>query len=83
MLPFATTWMALEVFMLSEIRQRKINTLWYHSYVEYKKYNKLVNVTKKKQTDRYREQSGGYQWGEGSGEGQYRVRGLRGTNYYI
>ena len=49
--------------------------------MESKKYNKLVNITKKKQTHRYREQTGGYQWGEGRGEGQYRGRGLRGTNY--
>ena len=28
-----------------------------------KKYNKLVNITKKKQT--YREQTSGYQWEEG------------------
>ena len=32
-----------------------------------KKYNKLVNKTKKKQTHRYREQTSGYQWGEESG----------------
>ena len=35
--------------------------------------------TKQKQTHRYREQASGYQWGEG----QYRGRGLRGTNYYV
>ena len=49
--------------------------------MESKKHNKLVNITQKKQTHRYREQTSGYQWGEGSGEGQYRHRGLRGTNY--
>ena len=38
--------------MLSEVNQRK--TLC-HLYVEIKKYNKLVNITKKKQTCRYRE----------------------------
>ena len=38
---------------------------------------------KKKQTHRYREQINGHQWGEGSGERQYRGRGLRGTSYYI
>ena len=37
------------------VRQRKINTVWYHLYVESKHYNKLVNVTKKKQTHSYRE----------------------------
>ena len=38
---------------------------------------------KKKQTHRHTEETSGYQWGEESGEGQYRGRGLRGTNYYI
>ena len=32
--------------------QRKTNTVQYHLYVESKKYNKLVNVMKKKQTHR-------------------------------
>ena len=36
------------------------------------KINKLVNITKKKQTHRYREQTSGYQWGEARGEGQNR-----------
>ena len=27
-----------------------------------KKYNKVVNITKKKQIHRYREQTSGYQW---------------------
>ena len=42
-----------------------------------------MNITKKKETHRYREQTSGYQWGEGNGEGQHRGRVLRGTNYYI
>ena len=44
-----------------------------------KKYNQLVNITKKKQTHRYREETSDYQWGEGHDRG----RGLRGTNYYV
>ena len=37
-LPFATTWMDWEGIMLSEISQRKTNTVCYHFlYVEYKK----------------------------------------------
>ena len=32
-------------------------------------HNKLVNVTKMKQNHRYREQTSGYQWGEGRGKG--------------
>ena len=35
--------------------------------MEYKKYNKLVNIIKKKKTHRYREQSSGYHWGDGKG----------------
>ena len=53
--PFAATWMDLEGIMLSEISQRKSNTISYYLYVESKKYNKLVNKTKKKHTHRERE----------------------------
>ena len=60
-LSFTATW--LEGILLSEISQRKINMVSYHLYVESKTYNKLVNITKKKQTDRYREQTSGYQLG--------------------
>ena len=46
-------------------RERPISLICvYHLYMESKKYNKLVNKTKKKQTHRYREQTSGYQWGE-------------------
>ena len=38
--------------------------------MESKKYNKLVNKTKKKETQGYREQTNGYQWGEGRGKGK-------------
>ena len=40
----------LEDTMLSETSQTKTNTILYHLYVKCKNYNKLVNVTKKKQT---------------------------------
>ena len=66
-LPFVATWMDLGSIMLSEINQRKTNTVWFHLYMEYEKYSKLVNITKKKQTHRYRLQSSGYQWREGGG----------------
>ena len=59
-------WMDLEDIMLSEVTQRKTNIVWYHLYVESKQYNKLVNITKKKQTPRYREQTSGYQLGGGA-----------------
>ena len=37
----------LENIMLSEISQRKSNTVWFHLSVKSKKYIKLVNITKK------------------------------------
>ena len=52
-LPFAATWMDLE----------------------------LVNITKKKQTHRHREQTSGYQRGEGSREGQHRGGEVGETNH--
>ena len=65
--------MDLEGIMLSEVRQRKRNTIRYYSYVESKKYNKLVNIIKRKQTHKYREQTSGYQWGERRGRSNKRV----------
>ena len=38
-------------------------------------------IIKQKWTDRFREQTTGYQWVEAGGEG--RDRGLKGTNYYV
>ena len=61
--------------MLSEISQTGKYCMI--SYVESKKYSKLVNKTKKKQAHRHRKQTSGYQWGEGREEGQYRGRGLK------
>ena len=41
-----------------------------------------MNITKRKQTHRYREQTSGYQWGEGR-EGQNRGGGVGDTNYWV
>ena len=49
--------------------------------MEYKNYNKLVNITKKKQTHRYKEQTNDYQWW--GGEGQYRDGAVGGTNSWV
>ena len=57
-------------YLVKWVRQRKTNIIGYHLYVESKKYNKLVNITKKTQTHRYIEQTSGYKWGEGRGKGQ-------------
>jgi len=32
-MPFAATWMEPETLILSEVRKRKTNTIWYHSYL--------------------------------------------------
>ena len=45
-LPFVTR-VDFENIMLSEISHRKTNTVSYHLFVNLKKYNKLVNITKK------------------------------------
>ena len=78
---FATTWMDLEDVMISEISQKKASTIWYHLYVKYKKYNKLVDITKKKQTHKYREQTTQqFPVETDKEEGQYRGRGLKSIN---
>ena len=46
---------------------------------EYKKIQQTSEYNKKRSKHRYIEQIRGYQWGEGSGEGQDRGRGLTGT----
>jgi len=43
-LPFAATWMYQKNIMLSEVRQKKTNTVWYHLHVESKTENKELCV---------------------------------------
>ena len=40
--PFVATWMELEAIMLSEIRQSKIDTICFHSYVDPEKLIKSI-----------------------------------------
>ena len=58
---FVIAWIDLVGIMLSEISQRKTNTMYFHSYVESKNQNK----TQQKQTHRHRKQDGcqrGVEW---------------------
>ena len=64
--------------MVSEISQTEKDKYSMLSLILESK-NKLVNITKQKQTHRYREQTSGSHWGEG----QYWGRGLRDTNNYV
>ena len=48
-MPFCSTWMDLEIIILSEVNQRKINTI-YHLYLKFKKMIQMTLFTKEKQT---------------------------------
>ena len=50
-LPFATTWIDLEIITLSEVRWRKTNTTCDHVYVESKKNNSTNELIYKTETD--------------------------------
>ena len=50
---------------VNEMSDRERQILYDIAYIcILRKYNKWVNITEKKQTHRYREQTSGYQWGE-------------------
>ena len=45
-MPFAATWMQLEIIILNEVRRRRTNTIWYHLYVESKLWHKWTYLQK-------------------------------------
>ena len=73
--------MNLGVIMLSEISQRKLNTVCYHLCVKSKKYTTDYKKIGNRLTDTENKLS--YLWEEGQGKGQDRNKGLRDTNYYV
>ena len=60
-MPFTTTWMDLEIIILSEVSQRKRNIIRYHLYVESKKMIQINLFTEWKQTHRLQKQIYSYQ----------------------
>ena len=50
-MPFAATWMDLEIIILSELGQTKTNILWYQLYVESKKMMQIKLPNRKRLTD--------------------------------
>ena len=70
----------LKIF-LKKISQRKTNTIWFHSYLQFKKQNKWAKDEEreretKKRTLNFREQTGGCQSGGGWRDELNRWRGL-------
>ena len=61
-MPFATTWMGLDIMKLNEVSQRKANHI--STYVQNLKKVTQNNIfTKQKQTHRHRKETYGYQRG--------------------
>ena len=63
---FTTTWIDLEIIILSEVSQAKTNIIGYCLYVHSEEKNDTNKLTyKKKHTHRHRKQIYDYQGGEG------------------
>ena len=66
-MPFAATWMELEIIILSEVKSDRERQILYDFTYMWNLKNKTNEKIKQKQIHRYREQMGGCQRGEGWG----------------
>ena len=82
-MPFAATWMDLEIIILSEISQTEKDKYHMISLICGIQNMTQMNLsTKQKQTHRHREQTSGCQGGGGVGKGRIGSLGLADANYY-
>ena len=65
-MPFAATWMNLDIIILNEVSQRKTNTI-YHLYMESKTLIQINLFTKQKLPHRHRKQTYSFQKGHVEG----------------
>ena len=64
-MPFAITWMELEILILSEVKKRKTTTICYHLICGILNMAQMNLTTEQKQTHRHRKQTCGCQEGGG------------------
>ena len=73
-LSLATIWMELEIIMLSEISQKKLRTIRFHSYVGYRTKQQMNNTNRNSWT---RTIVSGYQRKRGEVRRYTRVKGVK------
>ena len=83
-MPFAATWMDLEIVILSEVSQTEKDEYHMISLICGIENMTQMNLSmNQKQTHRHRKQTCGCQGGGRVGEGWIGSLGLAGANYYI